>query len=81
MVDPPPSTDSSLPATTGAPLWAKVFGVVTLVVVVLFAVVMLSGGGGGHGPGRHTGSEGGVGGDEPRSEATGHVPPAGGQRP
>lgn len=44
-------------ATSGAPRWVKVFGLIALVVVLLFVVLLLTGGGG-HGPGRHTGGEG-----------------------
>lgn len=42
--------------TTGAPLWAKIFGVIALIVLVIFIVAFVSGrrhDGGGHGPGRH----------------------------
>lgn len=54
-----------------APLWVKVFGIVTLVVIVLFVVVLLVGGGG-HGPSRHSD------GDNAPSNVTPHTAPVGG---
>ena len=63
MADPPPrpGTDdtkgSVQGSTTGPPRWVKVFAIVAVVVVVLLGILLLSGGG--HGPGRHTGDEGG----------------------
>ncbi len=46
-------------ATTGAPRWVKVFGIVALVVLLLFVTLLFVGGG--HGPGRHTRSDDGAG--------------------
>jgi hypothetical protein len=68
MTEPPPFPDShgdtradtgSGPdhaATSGAPRWVKVFGIIAVVIVLLLVIMLLTGGGGGHGPGRHTGS-------------------------
>lgn len=72
--------------TTGAPRWAKVFGVIALVVVVLIVALLLVGGGN-HGPGRHTGSGEAAGqtaagsGAPVEAGVRGHAPPAGGHAP
>lgn len=63
MADPhdPDSYDDIGPRSgepaTGAPRWAKAFGIIGLVLVVLFVVLLLVGGGN-HGPGRHASSRG-----------------------
>lgn len=54
MAEPPPSPDHGVEASTGAPRWVKVFGIIALIVLLLFVVMLLTGGG--HGPGRHSGS-------------------------
>jgi hypothetical protein len=41
-------------ATTGTPLWVKVFGIIALVLVVLVVIMLVTSVGGDHGPGRHT---------------------------
>lgn len=41
-------------ATTPAPRWVKVFGIIALVVALLVVILLVTGGGG-HGPGRHSG--------------------------
>ena len=58
-------------ATTGAPRWVKVFGIIALVLVLLVVVIMATGVGGDHGPGRHMPS-GGAGGQTPPSSVTAH---------
>ena len=90
MGDPPPHPDE--PDTrigpgvgpepvpiTGAPRWAKVFGIIALVVVVLFVILLLAGGGE-HGPVRHMPSDDGPG-DTPSSSVVEHLPAAGGHAP
>jgi hypothetical protein len=81
MTEPPPFPDSNgdtrddtgsgpdHAATSGAPRWVKVFGIIAVVIVVLFVIMLLTGGGG-HGPGRHTGS--GPGGHTAPSSASNH---------
>jgi hypothetical protein len=72
---------ADLPPYPGAPLWAKVFGVITIVVVLLLVILMFTRGPGDrHGAGRHTPS-GDVGGQTPppSSIAEPHTPPEGGR--
>ncbi len=60
---------------TGAPRWAKVFGIIVLGLAVLFVGLKVTGIGPSHGPGRHTG-----GGGTPSSGVTddgGRTPPPG----
>ena len=49
------------PPYPGTPRWVKVFGIIAVVVVLLFVILLLTRGPGGrgHGPGRHTGGDGG----------------------
>jgi len=78
MADPPPypgaGDDTGVgpgrESTTGTPRWVKVSGIIALALVVLFVIVMLTGGG--HGPGRHTLSDGGPGGQARPSSVTEH---------
>ena len=55
---PKPESGEDGVGATGTPRWVKVFGAISLVVVLL-VVILLFTGGGGHGPGRHTGGDGG----------------------
>lgn len=43
-------------ATTGAPRWVKVSGIIVIVLVLLFVILQLTGIGGSHGPGQHASS-------------------------
>jgi len=70
---------------TGAPRWAKAFGIIGLVLVALVVVLLLAGGAN-HGPGRH--SSGGAAGQAPTvsgalqgSGARDHGRPSGGHAP
>lgn len=75
-----PHVEGPEPApTTGAPRWAKVFGIIALVVVVLFVILLLAGGGE-HGPGRHMPSNGRKG-DAPPSSVAAHMPFGGDHAP
>ena len=85
MADRSPYPDSNddtlgpdLGSPSGTPLWVKVFGIIALVVLMLLVIVTLTGGGGSHGPGRHTGSDGG---DMPPSSVRDHGPPKSGHTP
>jgi hypothetical protein len=79
MADPPRYPDAGGNAgsghdpesTTGTPRWVKVSGIIALALVLLFVIVMLTGGG--HGPGRHTLSDGGPGGQTSPSSVTEHA--------
>ncbi len=67
-------------ATTGAPRWVKVFGIIALVSIVLVGILLLTGGGS-HGPGRHTGGQAPPSNVAEPGGAGGHKPPAGGHSP
>ena len=41
------------PATTGAPRWVKVLGIITVAVLAIFVVLQVTGVAGDHGPSRH----------------------------
>jgi len=64
MANPPPYPDSGddtgvgpdRGSSTSTPRWVKVFVIIAVVVVLLFVILLLTGG---HGPGRHTGGDGG----------------------
>jgi hypothetical protein len=58
-------------ATTGAPRWVKILGVVVLGLAVLLVGLKVTGIGPDHGPGRHGG------GSTPATETGGQTPPPG----
>ena len=68
-------------ATTGAPRWVKVFGIIALVLVLLVGILLLAGGPGGHGPGRHTDGQTPASNVAELEGAGGHTPPSGSHAP
>ena len=73
MADRPPATPADAKADVlgrsrpVTPRWVKVFGVVAAVVILLLLILLLTGNG--HGPGRHTGPDGGTTHTAPSSHA------------